>query len=68
LRKAIWTSDLHIFRTAKQEKNQHGLEAALHAAQRADALMDKGDIEGRAVWRCILSHIKDLQTVEGTWN
>ncbi len=31
---------------------------------RADALLDKGDMEGRAIWLRILTTIKDLEARE----
>ena len=43
-------SDLDIFRSAKLLIDQHGADAAIEAARRADALLDKGDLDGRAVW------------------
>ena len=43
---------------------QHGDEAPIHAAMRADELLDKGDIEGRAVWRRVIRAIEELQRKE----
>ncbi len=45
------TSDLDIYRTASVLIREHGKDAALEAAQRADAMLEKGDMEGAAVWR-----------------
>lgn len=39
----------------------HGEEAARHAATRADALLEPGDMEGRRVWLSILGAIDKLQ-------
>jgi hypothetical protein len=33
----------------------------MHAAGRADELLDDGDIDGAAVWRRILAAIEELQ-------
>ena len=44
-------SDLDIFRTAGVLIREHGEEAALEAAQRANAMLAKGNTEGAAVWR-----------------
>ncbi len=44
------TADLDIYRTAKVLIDRYGDGASLHAASRADELLDKGDMEGRAVW------------------
>jgi hypothetical protein len=41
--------DPDIWRLATLLLDQHGDEAALRAAQRADKLMDEGDVEGVAV-------------------
>jgi hypothetical protein len=47
------THDPDIFRAAKLMIDQHGDEAALQAAQRADELLEDGDLEGSVVWRRI---------------
>ncbi len=44
------TSALDIYRTAKLLIDQHGAEAPIHAAMQADAMLEKGDMDGRAVW------------------
>ncbi len=36
-------------------------EAAIHAAVRADALLEKGDLDGYAVWRRLLRAVEELQ-------
>ncbi len=36
----------------------------LEAAQRADAMLEKGDIEGAAVWRRVLKAVEELQRKE----
>ena len=43
------TSDLDIYRAAQVLIREHG-DAALEAAQRADAMLEKGDMEGAAIW------------------
>ncbi len=55
------TSALDIYRSAKLLIDQHSEDAARHAAMRADALLEAGDIEGRRVWRRILEAIEELQ-------
>jgi hypothetical protein len=35
-------------------------DPVMHAAARYDDLLDKGDIEGRLVWKRILAAIKEL--------
>ncbi len=44
------TTDLDIYRSAKLLVKQHGKEAPIHAALNADAMLDKGDVEGQLVW------------------
>ncbi len=55
------TSDLDIYRSAKLLIDQHGEDAAIHAAMQADKLAEAGDREGRAVWLKVLKAIKELQ-------
>ena len=43
-------SDLDIYRSANLLVKQHGAEAAIEAALRADAMLDKGDLDGQRVW------------------
>ena len=37
---------LDIFRSAQVLVKQHGPDAPIHAAMRADAMLDKGDLDG----------------------
>ena len=39
--------DLNIYRTAKLLVDKHGAEAPIHAAMQADAMLAKGDMDGR---------------------
>ncbi len=48
------TSDLDIYRSANALVKQHGQDAPIHAAMRADAMLDTGDLNGYAVWRRII--------------
>ena len=43
---------------------QHGDEAAIHAAMRADKMLDAGDLDGAAMWRRIIRAIEELQRKE----
>ena len=58
-------SDLDIYRAAKLMVDQHGADAALHAAGRADKLLDEGNTESAAIWRAILAAIEDLSATKG---
>ncbi len=43
---------------------ERGEDAVIEAAMRADALLDKGDMEGRAVWLQVMAAIKELEATE----
>lgn len=53
-------SNLDIFRSASVLIREHGQDAALEAATRADALLDRGDLDGYAVWKRILKAVEVL--------
>ena len=58
------TSDLDIHRTANGLIKQHGEDAPIHAAMRADELLDAGDLDGQAVWKRILAAVDELLSEE----
>ncbi len=58
------TSDLDIYRTANILVREHSQDAPIHAAMRADELLDKGDMEGLAVWKRILRAVEELLSKE----
>ena len=58
------TSDLDIFRSAQALIKQHGQDAPIHAAMRADAMLDKGDLDGFSVWKRILRAVGVLRETE----
>ncbi len=47
--------DLDIYRTANILVKQHGEDAPIEAAMRADAMLEKGDLEGCAIWKRVQS-------------
>ena len=51
-------SDLDIYRTASVLIREHGEDAALEAAQRADAMLEEGYLDGLRVWKQVLASIK----------
>ncbi len=53
--------DLDIYRSAQVLVKQHGEDAPIRAAMRADAMLDKGDLDGYAVWRRILRAVEELR-------
>ncbi len=56
--------DLDIYRTANLLVKQHGRDAPIHAAMRADAMLDKGDLDGYAVWSRIVKAAEELLSKE----
>ena len=46
-------SDLEVLHAAQLLVNRHGDDAPVVAAQRADELLDRGDLEDVAVWKSI---------------
>ena len=55
------TSDLDVYRSAAAFIDQHSDEASIHAAMKADAMLERGNMDGRAVWLRIVDAIKDMQ-------
>jgi hypothetical protein len=55
------TSDLDIYRTANVLVKHYGEDATLEAAQRADAMLEKGCLDGQRVWKRVLAAVKEIQ-------
>ncbi len=67
------TSDLDIYRSANVVIREHGEDAAveaailapfvaaLGAAMRADAMLEKHDLEGQAVWKRIVRAVEEIE-------
>ena len=55
-------SDWELWACANKMIESHGADAAIHAAMRADALLDEGDLAGQRTWRAILQRIEQLQS------
>jgi hypothetical protein len=58
------TSDLDIYRTASVLIREYGEDAALEAAQHADAMLEKGCLGGQRVWKHVLAAVKEIQREE----
>jgi len=58
------TSDLDIYRTTNVLVKHYGEDAALEAAQRADAMLEKGCLAGQRVWKRVLAAVKEIQRQE----
>lgn len=55
---------LDAYRCAKLLLDQHGRDAELHAAMRADELEAAGDEAGRRAWMLILAALDELTRTE----
>ncbi len=53
--------DLDIYRSAQVLVKRHGQDAPIEAAMRADAMLDKGDLDGYDVWKRILRAVEELR-------
>ena len=52
--------EIDIYRSAHLLIEQHGDDASIHAAQEADACLEKGDLDGKATWMRVIRAIKEL--------
>lgn len=55
---------LDAYRCAKLLLDQHGRDAELRAAMRADELEAAGDVAGRRAWMLILAALDELMRTE----
>ena len=56
--------EIDIFRVANLLVKRHGQDASIHAAMQADELLEKGDLDGYAMWKRILRTVGELQGTE----
>ncbi len=56
--------DLDIYRSAQMLVKRHGQDAPIHAAMRAEAMLDKGDLDGYAAWKRIVKAVEELLSKE----
>lgn len=62
-------SDWEICACADEAVREHGFDAPILAAMRADKLLMEGDLDGAATWRLIVRRINNLLAVrEGASN
>ena len=57
----VTSGDLDIYRTANVLVREHGEDADLVAAERADGMLEKGSVDGQRVWKCALAAVKEIQ-------
>lgn len=55
------TGELDVYRSAHLLIKQHGPDAAIRAAMKADAFLEQGDVDGHSVWIRIKKAIEELQ-------
>jgi hypothetical protein len=53
-------SEWELWACANEYVRQHGLDAPIFAALRADELMEKGDLDGSKNWQLIIHRIGEL--------
>jgi hypothetical protein len=58
------SSDLDIYRSTNLLVKHHGEDAPIHAAMRADAMLEAGDLDGHAVWKRIVRAVEELGGAE----
>ena len=59
-------SDIDIYGFANVLILEYGEDATLEAAQHADAMLERGDLEGLAVWKRTLTAIEEIRRTEPT--
>ncbi len=57
-------SDLDIYRSASVLIREHGEDAPIEAAMRADAMLESGDVDGYAVWKRIVKAVEEIHRTE----
>jgi hypothetical protein len=54
-------TDLDVWRAANLLIRQHGQDAEIEAARKADLMLDRGDRDGEVLWMLIMRAIGSLQ-------
>lgn len=57
-------ADIDIYRSANLLIVQYGEDASVEAAMRADAMLDKGDLDGQRIWMAVVRAIHEFQRTE----
>mgnify|MGYP001599616852 CR=1 FL=1 len=57
----VMIADQDIWRAAHLLVKRYGQDAAIEAAQRVDAMLERGDIEEQMVWKRVPAAIVELQ-------
>ncbi len=56
--------NIDIYRAVNLLVKQHGEDAPIHAAMRADAMQEAGDLDGYAVWKRVVKEVEQFQREE----
>lgn len=59
-------SDWELWACANEMIRRHGADAAIHAAMKADELLEAGEHQGASTWRLIVHRVNELQRGEST--
>jgi hypothetical protein len=54
-----------IYRTAKILTDRYGADAPTHAAMKANAMLERGDLNGAGMWKQVLRAIMHMRASEG---
>ncbi len=60
--KATMTSDLEVIRVAASLIREYGDQAGLEAAQKAEALLEKGDLQAQSDWTRVVEAVEGIQS------
>jgi len=58
-------NDVDVWRSAKLLLDRHGDDAVVQATMKADKFLERGDLDGAAVWRRVIEAIKSLTDTSG---
>jgi hypothetical protein len=54
------TTSIDIYISANELVKQHGEDAPIHAAMKADEMLEAGDLDGKTVWVRIMKATEEL--------
>ncbi len=57
-------SKIDIYRSANVLVKRYGEDATLEAAQRADTMLERGEMDGFAVWKQIVRAVEEVQRTQ----
>ncbi len=57
-------SKIDIYRSANVLVKRYGEDATLEAAQRADTMLERGEMDGFAVWKSIVRAVEEIRRTD----